>query len=123
MAATYRTNKVDRDGSTRRNHADHAGHDHAHRRPYRRAARSPRLGERTDRILEENMGDQIELSLTLERVDAATLLECLERQLEALQRIEQDAGAELLAAAQREKAAVIPVIMALESALRTSRPH
>ncbi|MBU3890035.1 MULTISPECIES: hypothetical protein [Methylosinus] len=69
------------------------------------------------------MGDQIELSLTLERVDAATLLECLERQLESLQRIEQEAGDELYAAAQREKAAIIPVIMALESALRTSRPH
>jgi hypothetical protein len=69
------------------------------------------------------MGDQIELSLTLERIDAATLLECLERQLEALQRIEKDAGAELFAAAQREKAAVIPVIMALESALRASRAH
>ncbi|WP_159725938.1 hypothetical protein [Methylosinus sp. Ce-a6] len=69
------------------------------------------------------MGDQIELSLALERGDAETLLECLERQLEALQKIELDAGPELFASAQREKASLIPVIMALESALRTSRRH
>ncbi|BBU61656.1 hypothetical protein MSC49_15910 [Methylosinus sp. C49] len=69
------------------------------------------------------MGDQIELSLTLERSDAATLLESLERQLEALQKIEHTAGDELYSAAQREKTAIIPVIMALESALRASRPH
>ncbi|OAI29571.1 hypothetical protein A1351_10380 [Methylosinus sp. R-45379] len=69
------------------------------------------------------MGDQIELSLTLERIDAATLLESLERQLEALQKIEHTDGAELYSAAQREKSAIIPVIMALESALRASRPH
>ncbi|WP_156967764.1 hypothetical protein [Methylosinus sp. PW1] len=69
------------------------------------------------------MGDQIELSLTLERVDAATLLESLERQLEALQQIEHADGDELYSAAQREKSAIIPVIMALESALRASRSH
>ncbi|MBG0808580.1 hypothetical protein IY145_04250 [Methylosinus sp. H3A] len=69
------------------------------------------------------MGDQIELSLTLERVDAAVLLDSLERQLEALQRIEKEVDIELFATAQREKAAIIPVIMALESALKTSRPH
>ncbi|WP_400766747.1 hypothetical protein [Methylosinus sporium] len=69
------------------------------------------------------MGDQIELSLMLERSDAATLLESLERQLEALQKIERADGDELYSAAQREKSAIIPAIMALESALRASRPH
>lgn len=69
------------------------------------------------------MDDQIKLEVTLDRTDAAALLESLDHRLETLQRVEHSDGAELYAAAQREKAGVIPLIMALEAALKTSSRH
>lgn len=69
------------------------------------------------------MGDQIKLELTLDRTDAAALLESLDHRLETLQRVEHSDGSELYAAAQREKAAIIPIIMALEAALKSPSRH
>lgn len=68
--------------------------------------------------------DDIELKLTLSRAEATALLDGLEHRLETLQRVEDRDGAELYAAALREKAAIIPVILALEAALKiSSRQH
>lgn len=67
--------------------------------------------------------DDIELKVTLSRDEATALLEGLELRLETLQRVEDRDGAELYAAALREKTAVIPVILALEAALKMSSSH
>jgi hypothetical protein len=64
------------------------------------------------------METQIDVAFTLAREDGAALLESLELRLETLQRVEQADGAELYAAAMREKAGIIPAIMALEAALK-----
>ncbi|PWB83115.1 MAG: hypothetical protein C3F11_08245 [Methylocystaceae bacterium] len=69
------------------------------------------------------MDDQIKVEVTLERTEAAALLESLDHRLETLQRVEHSDGSELYAAAQREKAAIIPVIMALEAALKMPARH
>ncbi len=64
------------------------------------------------------MTEQIELKITLERREAETLLESLDQRLQALQRVEDSGGPDVYSAAQREKAAIIPVILNLESALK-----
>ncbi len=69
------------------------------------------------------MTGEIELKVTLERREAETLLETLDARLQALQRVEDAGGAELYSAAQREKAAIIPVILNLEAALKFAGPR
>lgn len=66
------------------------------------------------------MEDQIDIKFTLDRLDATALLDSLDHRLETLQRVGRGDGEELYAAAQREKAALIPLIMALEASLKTA---
>ena len=49
---------------------------------------------------------------------AVRRLTCICRRRQALQRVEDSGGPEVYSAAQREKAAIIPVILNLESALK-----
>lgn len=62
--------------------------------------------------------DMIKIELT--RDSAATLLEVLERRLEAIQSVETFEDRVVALEMEKEKEAIVPAIMALERALKTS---
>ena len=62
--------------------------------------------------------NQLELRVTLTRENAEALLAALDQRLSFLQRIERADGEETWVAAQREKDALLPLMMELEALLR-----
>ncbi|HEY8261061.1 MAG TPA: hypothetical protein VIG55_07610 [Methylosinus sp.] len=62
------------------------------------------------------------VKIELERVRAEILIDILERRLEEIQQIEGVDGSVVSNEIEREKSAIIPILVALEVALKTP-PH